>query len=89
MEFSSSDLGNLSGGEIVEVTLKGTEANVLLLDNSNFNSYKSGGQVKYYGGHFKKSPVRIEVPHADHWYVVVDLGGFTGSVNVSVRVLSR
>jgi hypothetical protein len=75
MKFSYYDLGNRSGGEIVEVTLSGNAANVFLADSSNFSSYKAGRRYTYFGGHAKRSPVRLQIPRAGHWYLVIDFGG--------------
>ena len=87
MQFTHYDLGNLSGGEIVEVTLSGNAANVRLMDNSNFQSFRAGRSHRYTGGHATRSPVRLQVPHSGHWYVTIDLGGYAGSVRSGVRVL--
>jgi len=48
-KFIHSDLGHRSPGDIVEVTLSGSAANVMLLDSSNFSAYKSGRQFRYVG----------------------------------------
>jgi len=85
MNFLHYDL-NLSTNDIVEVTLD-KQANVRLLDDSNFSKYKSGSQHTYYGGLSKTSPVRISAPHSGHWHLVVDLGGYPGTVRASVRTL--
>jgi hypothetical protein len=87
MQYQSYDIGQLSGGEIVEITLKGNSANVKLMDSSNFSSYKSGRRHTYYGGHVTSSPHRIPVPSSGRWYVTVDLGGYLGKVSSSVRIL--
>lgn len=87
MKFTSYDLGYRSGGEIVEVTLSGTEANVRLMDSSNFQSFRAGRQHKYIGGHTKQSPVRLQIPHSGSWHVTIDLGGYGGTIRSSVRVL--
>ena len=87
MRFIHHDLGNLHGGVIVEVTLKGSAANVRLLDSSNFNNYKAGRRHRFYGGHAKKSPVRLQIPHAGRWHVAVDFGGYAGQVRSSAQVL--
>lgn len=87
MNFQKYDLGNRSGGEIVEITLVGNAANVRLMDSSNFSSYRSGRQHRFYGGYMKRSPAKIPIPHSGHWYVVIDLGGYSGTVRSSVRVL--
>ena len=88
MNFTYYDLGNLAKGQIVQVILQGNSANVRLLDSTNFNSYKNGRRHRYYGGHAKKSPVLLPVPHNGHWYVTVDLGGYPGRVKSAVNILS-
>lgn len=88
MKFNYYDLGMLSAGEIVEVTLSAA-ANVRLMDSSNYHSYKSGRQHKYYGGLVKRSPYRLGIPRSGHWYVTVDLQGLSGSVRSSVRMMPK
>lgn len=87
MNFRHYDLGNLKRGQIVEVTLSGTAANVRLMDSSNFSSYKRGRRHSYFGGHAKRSPVRITVPRSGHWHLAIDLGGYRGTVRSAVNVL--
>lgn len=87
MQFLKHDLGHREGGEIVEVILKGNAANVRLMDSSNFLNYRSGRRHRYFGGHAKKSPVRLQIPNTGHWYVTVDMGGYVGRVESSVRML--
>lgn len=77
---------DLGADDAVEVTLD-KQANVRLMDDSNFAAYQSGRQHHYYGGLAKSSPVRLAAPHAGHWHVVIDLGGYGGTVRASVRVL--
>jgi len=76
----------LNSGDVVEVTLD-QQANVRLMDASNFANYKRGGQHKYFGGLQTKSPAHIPAPHAGHWHLVVDLGGYAGTVRASVRTI--
>jgi len=87
MNFAYYELGHRSGGEIVEVTLSGNAANVFLVDSSNYAAYKAGRQYRYFGGHATRSPVRLPVPSAGQWYLVIDMGGHTGSVRHSMRIL--
>ncbi len=87
MRFIHHDLGNLDGGNVVLVTLKGNAANVRLMDSSNFSNYRAGRRHRFYGGHATKSPVRLQVPHTSHWHVAVDLGGLGGQVRSGVQVL--
>lgn len=78
---------DLRPGDVVEVTLD-KQANVRLLDGPNYNRYQIGEQHTYYGGLARQSPVRLSPPHSGHWHVVVDLGGYSGTVRASVRVIS-
>lgn len=87
MKFNYYDLGQLKRGQVVEVTLKGSAANVRLMDSSNFQSYKNGRRHRYYGGLAKNSPVRLQVPNSGRWYVTIDMQGLKGSVRSSVRTL--
>ena len=87
MKYTVYNLGNLEKGNIVELTLKGNAANVLLLNSSNYNNYKNGRRYKYYGGYVKSSPYRIVVPSNGRWFVVINLGGYGGQVRSAVRVL--
>ena len=81
------DLGQRKRGEVVRVTLRGSAANVLLVDSSNLSNYKAGRRTNYIGGLVKKSPFHMTIPRSGHWYVVVDMSGLRGSANVAVEVL--
>jgi hypothetical protein len=87
LDFQQYDLGSRKTGEIVEVTLGGNAANVQLMDDANFRSYRSGRQYRYQGGHVTRSPYRVAIPHSGHWHVAIDLGGYAGRVKSSVRVI--
>jgi len=87
MQYQSYDLGQRQAGEIVEVTLKGSSANVKLMDSSNFSNYKSGRRHTFYGGHVTRSPYSVPIPNSGRWYVTIDLGGYRGTVSSSVNVL--
>lgn len=86
MSFVHSDLGHLSGSEIVEVSLANA-ANVRLMDATNFAAYRRGDRHRYVGGYINRSPYRMAVPGAGHWHVAIDLGGRSGSVRAGIRVL--
>jgi hypothetical protein len=77
---------HLNAGDTVEVTLD-KQANVQLMDDLNFGNYKRGQKFRYYGGLAKTSPIRLSAPSTGHWNVVIDLGGYSGSVNASARVI--
>jgi hypothetical protein len=86
MQFLHNDLGYLSGGEVIEVTLD-TAANVKLMDSSDFSSYRNNRRHGYYGGYITRSPFRVAVPGAGHWHVAIDLAGRGGSIRSGVRVI--
>ncbi len=87
MDFIQHDLGYRQAGEIVEVILSGSAANVRLMDSSNFSSYRNGRQHRYHGGLAQRSPVHLQIPHAGQWYVTVDMQGLRGTVRSSARIL--
>ena len=89
MKFQQYSLGHQQRGNVVEVTLLGSAANVRLLDSGNFQKYKSGRQHRYYGGLIKRSPARIAIPHSGTWYITVDLQGLRGQTRSSVRVIPQ
>jgi hypothetical protein len=85
MNFLKYEL-NLGAQDAVKVVLS-KQANVRLMDYSNFQAYRSGRRHTYYGGHATVSPFVVRLPHAGQWYLAIDLGGYGGSVNASVSVI--
>ncbi len=86
MNFLHYDI-HLQKGEYVEVKLD-KQANVRLLDGTNYTRYQRGEQHQYFGGLATKSPVRLSAPHPGHWHLVIDLGGYSGTVKASVRTVA-
>ena len=89
MKFQEYKLGYQPAGTIVEVTLRGSAANVRLMDSSNLNNYRSGRRHQYWGGLIKRSPARLTIPRASTWYVTVDLQGLRGHARSSIKVIPR
>lgn len=89
MEFKYSDLGMLSAGDQVVVQITGDGPNVRIFDSSNFRAFKSGQLAHFYGGHAKRSPVAIQVPHDGHWTLVIDFGGYAGRANYTFQVVRK
>jgi hypothetical protein len=87
MNFIHTDLGQRSQGDVVEVTLQGSAANVRLLDSSNFQRYRRGDRHQMYGGLVKRSPVRLGIPRSGRWHVAVDMQGLRGNTRAGVRVI--
>jgi hypothetical protein len=73
--------------DIIRVNLD-KQANVRLLDATNFQKYRSGQQHAYYGGRVTTSSVNLRPPRQGHWYVVIDLGGYSGTVRASAEKLA-
>ncbi|MHB8112399.1 MAG: DUF1883 domain-containing protein [Bellilinea sp.] len=87
MKFIEHDLGYRNGGEVVEIILSGSAANVRLMDSLNLSAYKNGRKHRFYGGLAKQSPIHLKIPGSGHWYVTVDMLGLRGSVQSSARIL--
>lgn len=78
----------LRQGDLVEVNCD-TQANVLLLDDTEYANYKKGRSYRYYGGFFTSFPARLAPPNSGHWNVVLNLGGASGTVRHAIRVIKR
>ena len=87
MKFTHYKLGHVAGGSVVEVSLRGSAANVRLMDQSNFNNFKAGRRHRYHGGLVAKSPFRARVPRSGTWHVTVDMQGLRGTVRSGIRVI--
>jgi hypothetical protein len=84
MNFLHYEL-QLGQHDVVVVTLD-KQANVQLMDSSNFDNYRRRERFSYYGGLVKQSPFRLKPPHGGNWHLAIDLGGYAGSVSASVNV---
>lgn len=73
----------LDEGDIVVVNCS-HQCNVLVMDDANFSSYRTGGRFEYRGGHYKRFPARIPVPYSGFWNATLDLGG--GSANIKYGI---
>lgn len=87
MQFNHYRLGYQETGTVVEVTLKGSAANVRLMGESDFNNYKSGRSHRYHGGLATRSPVRIVVPSSGQWHLTVDMQGLQGRTQSAIRII--
>lgn len=87
LRYAYQDLGEQPAGATVQVKLRGSGANVILLDQPNFLRYGVGQRFTYTGGHYARSRVELPIPRDGHWYLVVDVGGHHGRVQGSVEVL--
>ncbi len=86
MKYSYYDLGEQSTGTGVSVNLTGSSANVILLDAVNFARYRAREPFSYTGGLQVATPAELTIPRDDHWFVVVDLGGYSGRVRATVEI---
>ncbi len=75
-------------GEIIRVWLD-RRANVLLLDERNYDRYQRGMRFEYQGGYARYSPVDLLAPYDNLWRLVIDLGGDEGHIRFRAVVLRR
>lgn len=88
MQYIYSDLGSRKRGEVVECTLQGNQANVVLLDSSNYTAFRNGRTWRGVGGLARQSPVLLTIPRSGRWYGVAYLpAGHRGRVRAGFRVL--
>lgn len=55
----------------VKVTLA-RQAEVLLLDDENFERRLQGGEYKAHGGLYSVSPAILPLPHPGSWHLVIE-----------------
>ncbi|HLP66575.1 MAG TPA: DUF1883 domain-containing protein [Rhizobium sp.] len=85
--FTHYDLKEQPAGAIIEVSLNAVN-NVRLMTATNFQRFKEALDFKYAGGVAKKSPVRLTIPEAAHWHLIVDMEGHHGLADSSVRMIA-
>lgn len=87
MNFLKFPLDHQNSGTVVEVTLRGIESDVLLVNELNLRQFERGTGFNYIGGHYRGSPVRLQTPSSDTWTIVV-IPSPGGTVHASVRVIA-
>ena len=77
MKYLYWDLGERQQGSRVVAHLRGSAANVILLDPVSFDRYRYGLSFQYTGCLHAdmRQPARCEIPKDGHWYLVIDCGG--------------
>lgn len=87
MKYLYYDLGEQLEDTEVVAHLRGSTANVILVDPVNFDRYRLGLPFLYTGGFCGRTPARLQIPREGHWYLVIDCGGYRHGVCVdSVEV---
>ena len=61
--------------------------NVMVMDYFNYQNYLNGQSYTYFGGHYNTTPVYIKPPNGGSYYIVIDNGGDSYNIQVSVRVI--
>ena len=74
-------------GDRIRVYLTGNAANVLVMDDENFQNYRNGLPYRYYGGYYRRTPAIIKPAVYGDLNVVVNLGGYAGNLGAVVQVL--
>ncbi|MCX7005047.1 MAG: DUF1883 domain-containing protein [bacterium] len=78
----------LNAGDAFRLT-SDTQCNFILLDDSNYSTYKSGTGFKCHGGKFVKFPAMLVAPSSGYWNAVVDLGGGSANIRYSLDVIKN
>ena len=76
----------LNNGQSVQVDCD-TQCNVMVMNDHNYNQYRSGRNTTYYGGFYDRFPAIIPAPHAGYWNVIIDLGGGSANIKYSISVI--
>jgi hypothetical protein len=79
---------HLGGGDVVVVDCD-HQCNVLVMDDTNFSSYRQGQRFRYHGGFYKHLPARIAIPHSGHWHTVIDLGDRRANIRYNIGYLKH
>ncbi len=88
MQYIYSDLGQRQRGDVVEFNLQGNQANIALLDSSNYSAFRNGRSWRGVGGLAQRSRVTLGVPSSGRWFGVISIPeGYRGSVRGGIRVL--
>jgi hypothetical protein len=86
MQYLLYDLGTVAAGGTVEVTL-GYAANVLILNEENYAFYKENKPRRFTGGYIERSPYKVVLPEAGHWFAIIDSGSFFSKIRAFVRFI--
>ena len=76
----------LAKGDVVVVQCS-HQCNVLLMDDQNFELYRTRQKHQFYGGHYTRFPARLPVPQTGHWNVVIDLGGKQATIQHTISYI--
>ena len=60
------------------------QCNIMVMDDTNFASYRRGDKFSYFGGFYKRLPGVVSVPHTGWWNTVIDLGGGRANIKYSI-----
>lgn len=77
---------DVDSNDRISVTLD-KQANVKIMNSTNFQNYKKGKSYRFHSGLAKVSSLIIKPPRKGHRYVVINLGGYSGRVKASVKIL--
>ncbi|MGN6872404.1 MAG: DUF1883 domain-containing protein [Solirubrobacteraceae bacterium] len=89
MKYVYFDLGEQVRDSCVVAHLRGSAANVILLDPLNLDRYRFHQPFRYTGGLYARTPARLQIPHDGHWYLVIDCGGYSHNVwNENIEILT-
>jgi TIR domain/Domain of unknown function (DUF1883) len=89
VQYIYRDLGHRRRGDVVQFNLTGNQANIGLLDSSNYSAFRNGRNFRGVLRLATGSPVRLAIPNSAHWYGVIYIPpGHTGQVRGSIGLLT-
>ncbi|KAA0689559.1 DUF1883 domain-containing protein [Neorhizobium sp. P12A] len=86
--YTHYDLKEQRAGVMIEITLSAV-ANVRLMNAQNFQRFTETLNHKFLGGVAKKSPIRLTIPEAGRWHLIVDMEGHNGLAESSVKMIDQ
>lgn len=75
-------------GDVIKVNCS-HECKVMLLDNKNYDKFRSNQKFEHYGGFYKQFPVKIKVPSDDTWNIILDFGDKQITVKYSIDLIDK
>ena len=75
-------------GDVVVVNCS-HQCQVLLMDNTNYDKFRSGQKFERYGGSYDHFPVKLQVPKSDTWNIILDFGDASVVVKHSIEVIRK
>jgi hypothetical protein len=64
-------------------------AQVMLMDDENYERYRAEQEYDYYGSLVKRSPFAMRAPHSGSWHLVIEQADPARDVAVNVQIITE